>query len=172
MFIFAEPAVFGRAFFDDLPCRGKDFLLPAVHDLVGAGVAGVCMLHHIIGIEIIFQVGIGKGIRIRCIDILRFPERITPAGIRMPHSLFLAVISVLPHVFFQGRHQVIAFFILDPAPPSKMVQAVITDIQLLLRYSKDPCHTGHNAERHITDIDDSCIGLKLSCSLRHNSRRI
>ena len=103
--------------------------LAVLHHLVGAGVLRIGVGHHIVRVEIVLQIGVGQGVRIKGPHVLGLGEGVVPAGLGV--AGLLGHIAVFGHMGLDGRHQVIARQILDAGPPAEVVEAVVAYPHLL-----------------------------------------
>ena len=153
-------AVGRTAGFDDTAALGKDGLFPAVHHFIGAGIVGIAVPDRTVGVQIIFQVGVGDGVRVERIDIAGHLKGFRPAcfgGFLRRNAVH---ITVLFHVLTDLRHQVGSVaFAADTGPPSKMVQPEVSHHHLFAGIKA--AHARHfflKIHRHVADIQNAGVG--------------
>ena len=84
----------------------KDVYKRQVHHFIGAGIVGIAVPDRTVGVQIIFQVGVGDGVRVERIDIAGHLKGFRPACFGVFLRRNAVHITVLFHVLTDLRHQV------------------------------------------------------------------
>ena len=82
-------------------------------------------------------------------------------------------VAVLCHVLLDLRHEVVTLLVVDLAPPTKVVEAVVAVLQLATIL--DAAHTAHlihEVDRHVADVDDAAVGAQHAASLGDDGRGV
>ena len=158
---------------DNLARSPEDALLAPLAHFVGAGMLRVCVGNHVVGIQVVLEVGVRYRRRIDCIDILRLFEGRLPGCIDELEPRRSIGIPVARHALLDMRHQVMAGMVFDLPPPSEVVQAIIAiaEIAVVLEPAHR-CHDVHQGNRHVADVDDPRIGTKPPCRFRDDCGRV
>ena len=153
----------------DGACCTEDILFAAIDHLVGAGIVGVAVLHHIIRVQVVLQVGVGQAVRgdgqqVGCLAVGLLPAGIHVLGL----DGLLGQVTVLAYIIDQLRGVVGAVLALDAGPPAKVVQAVVPHIQILRGLAHNVAHAAQSAHRHVADVDDLCMGTQYAAGFCHD----
>ena len=168
-----EMRAFRRAATGDLPGHIKDLFFAPGHHLVGPRKLRVGMRHFIVGVEIVFQIGVRQRRRIEGKHILHLFKGLDPTRRLMLKVFFWAAVSLLRHVTLQRRHQIVTGFIGDAGPPAEVVQAIVTNVQRFARrQAEDVGEQTLDSHRHIADVDDARVGPQATGRFRDDSRRV
>ena len=140
------------------------------------------MLHELLGLQIVVQVGIGQVLREVFHDLVLALPHIVPAALGVAvlaagggqgaHALEVAFRQkdlVLLDVGAQLGHQILAV-VLDGGEPAEVVQAkVIVNDLLLVLDAHGSCHHVNDGDGHIADVDDFRIWTKSSSCFSYDS---
>ena len=159
----------------------EQVLFAGLLHLVGAGVVRVRVLHKLLGLQIVVQVGVGQVLREVFHDLVLALPHIVPAALgvavlaagggQRAHALEVAFRQkdlVLLDVGAQLGHQVLAV-VLDGGEPAEVVQAkVIVNDLLLVLDAHGSCHHVNDGDGHIADVDDPCLRAQLAAGFGYD----
>ena len=159
----------------------EQVLFAGLLHLVGAGMVRVRMLHELLGLQIVVQVGIGQVLREVFHDLVLALPHIVPAalgvavlvggGSQSTHALEVAFRQkdlLLLDVGAQLGHQILAA-VLDGGEPAEVVQAkVIVNDLLLVLDAHGSCHHVNDGDGHIADVDDPCLRAQLAAGFGYD----
>ena len=82
-------------------------------------------------------------------------------------------VAVLSHMLLDLRHEVVALLVVDLAPPTKVVEAIVAVLQLAtILDTAHTAHLVHKVDRHIADVDDAAVGTQHTAGLGNNGSRV
>ena len=159
----------------------EQVLFAGLLHLVGASVVRVRVLHELLGLQIVVQVGVGQVLREVFHDLVLALPHIVPAALgvavlaagggQRAHALEVAFRQkdlVLLDVGAQLGHQILAV-VLDGGEPAEVVQAkVIVDDLLLVLDAHGSCHHVNDGNGHIADVDDPCLRAQLAAGFGYD----